>query len=973
MIGLGLDENVSQGMGKIEESIEGVSAKSKDLEMIGKRIDDLSKKSLPARRELKQLQDIMANMNLKGLTNTDEFTKAAVRAGELKDAMSDAQQAVSSYANDVQNLKAAGDMFTGVAAAGSVATGVMGMFGVENEKVQQILLKVQAAQAILNGVTAISNVLNKDSALMLKIKQIRMLASMNTTKADTVATTANTVATNVNTIGTKASTVAQTAWNTAKAIGKAMLGDFTGLLLLGIGAVATYAAVTASSTDKVEDNTSALGENKKALEVVKDAESTYASTTASNFATLMKSYDDLRDAWNKLKSAKEKNQFLKDNKTKIEELTTAIRDIDSAEKVFNDKTGNVVKAFKLRAQAAAAAAVQIEMYKKAMEAEMNMKFGLRGAEVGKDTFNKLPKNVQDQLKVTKTERKVVGSHYTPGPDGGYTSREYADVPVRWVIPDNASQELLQAIRKAGFTSANAQQEYLRAMELANEADTKSEELLAQANALLAEGKKGGSGSGSNKGNTNTKKQIETIGEAIEAYKKFDAEIKKVQQNIEQGWITPEAGQNTIKTFKEAQKKILNDWSSKGMKVPVEIELPSNSIKAIEDQIKELQEKRVKVNVDSSEFRELTSQIKELEHKKINIEATINKDEIDREIKDIVTSIKPSNDTKYDFSYLPDDIAQQADEVVAQLDRVKDARQRLNDIINNPKSSDYEIAEATSALAGMEEEYKRLTQEASKFNEVAAQIKERQKEFENFTNSVQTISNVVGSIDAVKSSFESFQNAVNEGKDGWEIMMAAFQTGMAIMSAVTTVMEIVNALQDAQNIKKALGATTIAKEAATHTANSTAEAAEAATTTALAVAEGAAVAPTLALALAVKKLAGAQIFQAHASIPFVGPPAAAAGVAMMEATLAAITAFANGGIVEGSSTMGDHMIARVNAGEMILNDRQQANLFKMINEGQEASKSNVQVSVSGKVRGKDLELVLANLNGVKKLTTGGLKF
>ena len=95
MIGLGLQEDVSQGMQKIEDSIEGVSGKSKELAMIGKRIDDVSKKSLPARRELKQLQDIMASMNLKGLANTDEFTKAAVRAGELKDAIADTQQVTS--------------------------------------------------------------------------------------------------------------------------------------------------------------------------------------------------------------------------------------------------------------------------------------------------------------------------------------------------------------------------------------------------------------------------------------------------------------------------------------------------------------------------------------------------------------------------------------------------------------------------------------------------------------------------------------------------------------------------------------------------------------------------------------------------------------------------------------------------------------------------------------------------------------
>ncbi|RCW38660.1 hypothetical protein [Marinilabilia salmonicolor] len=43
-------------------------------------------------------------------------------------------------------------------------------------------------------------------------------------------------------------------------------------------------------------------------------------------------------------------------------------------------------------------------------------------------------------------------------------------------------------------------------------------------------------------------------------------------------------------------------------------------------------------------------------------------------------------------------------------------------------------------------------------------------------------------------------------------------------------------------------------------------------------------------------------------------------------------FATGGIVSGSSTIGDNMLARVNSGEMILNDKQQSSLFRMLDKG-----------------------------------------
>ena len=60
-----------------------------------------------------------------------------------------------------------------MAGAASVATGIMGLLGTENKEVAKAIMKVQSVLAVLNGVQAIANVLNKDSALMLRLKQIR--------------------------------------------------------------------------------------------------------------------------------------------------------------------------------------------------------------------------------------------------------------------------------------------------------------------------------------------------------------------------------------------------------------------------------------------------------------------------------------------------------------------------------------------------------------------------------------------------------------------------------------------------------------------------------------------------------------------------------------------------------------------------------------------------------------------------------
>ena len=95
----------------------------------------------------------------------------------------------------------------------------------------------------------------------------------------------------------------------------------------------------------------------------------------------------------------------------------------------------------------------------------------------------------------------------------------------------------------------------------------------------------------------------------------------------------------------------------------------------------------------------------------------------------------------------------------------------------------------------------------------------------------------------------------------------------------------------------------------------------------------------------------------ASIPFVGPVLAIAAVASIIAALANIPKFAGGGIIGGGSFVGDRLPIMANSGEMILNTRQQSNLFQMLNSSPRPSTS---VSFDNpKVRGEDIYLSLKN--------------
>lgn len=112
-----------------------------------------------------------------------------------------------------------------------------------------------------------------------------------------------------------------------------------------------------------------------------------------------------------------------------------------------------------------------------------------------------------------------------------------------------------------------------------------------------------------------------------------------------------------------------------------------------------------------------------------------------------------------------------------------------------------------------------------------------------------------------------------------------------------------------------------------------------------------------------KAAGETAAENAAAGPF-GWIAAGAAVAGILALFASIPAFANGGIIEGGSTFGDMNLARVNAGEMILNGRQQGNLFRLLDGGNAATVGNRGGEVEFKIRAKDLVGVISNYNNQK---------
>lgn len=246
-----------------------------------------------------------------------------------------------------------------------------------------------------------------------------------------------------------------------------------------------------------------------------------------------------------------------------------------------------------------------------------------------------------------------------------------------------------------------------------------------------------------------------------------------------------------------------------------------------------------------------------------------------------------------------------------------------------------------------------TEELSlKLNIVKRDIKDMQKELNR--TKWEGIKSAVNGVENLKSSFENLTNVFKENGTVFDKLLALWNT---FSSVIDTINSVSDAIENLNNITEMLGLAK-QKEAAIDTAVTTQKVANAATGTAAAI--GSASAEKIANQTTVAgnmAAAASEAAKNNAKIPIVGIALAVAGVAAMLALWKSLPKFANGGIIGGGSTIGDNSLARVNAGEMILNGRQQSNLFKAINSGKIGG-SNVNIGFD-KVRGSDIYLSLKN--------------
>lgn len=567
-------DNLSETINNVKRSLTDVGRETTHLDTIRDKFNKIQNSSAPLKRQLRDLKALMSSMNIDGLSHTEVFEEMAMYAGEVKDAMADANDAISRFADDNFKLAAMSEGFGLIAGSISTATGVLGMFGVENKNVEQTMMRVQSAIAMVNGVQAIATSLNKDSIIMHRIKQIKLAATTALTQTNTIATTANTAATAANTVSTVANTSAARAWNVVKAVSKALLGDWTGLVLVGATALTAYAICSDKATEADEEKADATKE-------VEDAQKNYNQTMTSTYAQLMTTYVKLKNQWNSLVNEHQKTAWIKENKSQLHSLGIEVNNVADAEKAFNSNTNAVVQSFIRRARAAAQMSKMTELYKKQMElidkrSQVQTQIKADAASHGRSAKG------GDEIKDETFRSSRYGS---VGSDGKWRfSQQGAKL---YSGTDTSTNTQIQSIDKQ-IDGLNRE-----INKLANNIAKNSEPWTPSSTGGYRGGRTGHNTPTTN-GNNNTTPQpvAGSIGD-------MEKQLQKLQSDLKNGFIPKSAEQQTIDSITNLKEKIEKEKIRLGFEAPKE----SDAEKAAEkykENLKKLQEKQGDIKTTPSQ-------------------------------------------------------------------------------------------------------------------------------------------------------------------------------------------------------------------------------------------------------------------------------------------------------------------------------------------------------------------------------------
>ncbi len=230
------------------------------------------KSTVNYRQRVRELKDEMTKLQLAGKENTAEYAAAAQELGKITDAMADTSAQARILSDDffkqraaMEGLSVGVNIFSGLTQAAALCGG-------ENEDLQKILVKLQAAQNLANVAMNIAKALNKDTALMTALRTKATSASTKELGKETTALGTGTVAMGAYTTGEAAATTgAITLKGAVKAVGTAIKSvPIIGWILAAVSAIVTLISYISDANDEEERGNEILEERKQKIQEIND-------------------------------------------------------------------------------------------------------------------------------------------------------------------------------------------------------------------------------------------------------------------------------------------------------------------------------------------------------------------------------------------------------------------------------------------------------------------------------------------------------------------------------------------------------------------------------------------------------------------------------------------------------------------------------------------------------------------------------
>ena len=990
------------GMKQAEQSLEGFVNSTKktgrQANELRKALKESTTEAMNLQKQLSQMSDIELNSDY-GRQMQAQFQQAMQAAAEYKDQFQDIQQEINNLASDTKYWDAAKEGIGLVSNGLQGLASVYGLMGGEEKKFQQALVAVNAIESTANTIIGIGNTLQKQSALMVGLRAAKEKLFGVTKAASTAAEVAGTAAITAETTAVGAATTAQTAWNAA------LLANPIGLV---IAAVAGLAAAIYGIVQAFDSQTTAEKQQAEFLDEVNrrmEEQSHKVGDIISRYETLKSKYEECGGSVTKL------TEFSKLYGKEIQKLGGDTSSLSKITAFFSTETSNAfIKASFNRANAIAmeqAYAVQLgKVYAKISEIQNRL---AKGETIRADEFEEISLNFKD-LDPSKWRKQTGFDDFWNGIfNSGAVDVEYVGNNLAADMSDILVQGLEKTIKNLApvFDKAQADlQKYYDKLTDKHGIDKGRHSALFDDNNKIDTPKVTKS---SNKSTKSTQQESTAI-------QKLDNEIKKLNNDLS------DLGQRSDKNGKSIDLLIKKINALKVKKLQI---MPLNSLADVENYKKAMQDLISTLPQGSEELATWKEQLIKLEgtiaDTKISLVDTNTMDglkAVKSECERILALLPSGHEDIKKYGDLLKDVNTKLSETEQKINNIKEGieegsvayiKQQISNIDKRLNNENLDVSTKTQLIVDKEkweqqltditkdtptiiqtvplkiefaykktpleqlqeglEYYKKRFEELSEIKvstsftteereQAAKELEEVTKQYVKFRDEVKfteindDIKNLkkelgdlkLDAFKGVTGVFKDIYGAITDLPEALDECDNAFEGFFTILDSFTglfeNIMGVIDIFKQMQTAITSLSAASVAASQA----NAAAKKDE---------------------AMADASAAAAKTAEQNAGMgPYGWIVGIAAAIAIM-ATLLSLMKFAGGGIVGGNSFFGDHNLVRVNSGEMILNKRQQAHLFNMIDSGSFGGGGGGTATV--KIKGEDLYIALKNHSRRKALS------